>query len=83
MINIVYIYPPSERSVLAITFFITEILTPFHNERKKRKKVKLLSRVRLFATPWTGAYQAPLSMEFSKQEYWSGLPEMHGKMPSL
>jgi len=37
----------------------------------------LLSRfscVRLFATPWTAAYQAPLSMGFSRQEYWSGLP---------
>ena len=33
-----------------------------------------LSRVPLFATPWTVAYQAPLSMEFSRQEYWSGLP---------
>ena len=37
-------------------------------------KVKLLSRVRLFATPWTVAYQAPQSMEFSRQEYWSGVP---------
>ena len=37
-------------------------------------KVKLLSRFRLFATPWTEAYQAPQSMEFSRQEYWSGLP---------
>ena len=37
-------------------------------------KVKSLSRVRLFATPWTVAYQAPLSMGFSGQEYWSGLP---------
>ena len=37
-------------------------------------KVKLLSRVRLFATPWTVAYQAPQSMGFSRQEYWSGLP---------
>ena len=36
--------------------------------------VKLLSRVQLIATPWTVAYQAPPSMEFSKQEYWSGLP---------
>ena len=35
-------------------------------------KVKLLSHVRLFATPWTVAYQAPPSMEFSRQEYWSG-----------
>ena len=34
----------------------------------------MLSRVRLFATPWTVALQAPLSMGFSKQEYWSGLP---------
>ena len=37
-------------------------------------EVKSLSRVRLFATPWTVTYQAPLSMEFSRQEYWSGLP---------
>ena len=37
-------------------------------------KVKLLSRVRLFATPWTVAYQALQFMEFSRQEYWSGLP---------
>ena len=37
-------------------------------------EVKSLSRVRLFATPWTVAYQAPQSMEFSRQEYWSGLP---------
>ena len=37
-------------------------------------KVKLLSRVRLFVTPWTVAYQASPSMEFSRQVYWSGLP---------
>ena len=37
-------------------------------------KVKSLSRVRLFVTPWTVAYQAPPSMEFSRQGYWSGLP---------
>ena len=36
-------------------------------------KVKLLSRVRFFVTAWTVAYQAPPSMEFSRQEYWSGL----------
>ena len=41
-------------------------------------KVKLLSRVRLLATPWTAAYQAPPSMGFSRQEYWSGVP-----LPSL
>ena len=34
----------------------------------------LLSRVQFFATPWTAAHQAPLSMGFSRQEYWSGLP---------
>ena len=37
-------------------------------------EVKSLSRVRLFATPWTVAYQAPPSVGFSRQEYWSGLP---------
>ena len=37
-------------------------------------KVKLLSRVRLYATLWTVAHQAPPSMGFSRQEYWSGLP---------
>ena len=36
--------------------------------------MKLLSCVRLLATPWTAAYQAPLSMRFSRQEYWSGVP---------
>ena len=37
-------------------------------------KVKSLSRIRLFVTPWTVAHQAPLPMGFSRQEYWSGLP---------
>ena len=41
---------------------------------KVKVKVKSLSRVRLFATVWTVAYQAPLSMGFSRQEYWGGLP---------
>ena len=41
-------------------------------------KVKSLSRVRLLATPWTAAHQAPPSMGFSWQEYWSGVP-----LPSL
>ena len=41
---------------------------------KERKKVKLLSLVRFFATPWTVAYKASPSMGFSRQEYWSGLP---------
>ena len=41
---------------------------------KVKMKVKSLSRVRLFATPWTTAYQAPPSMGVSRQEYWSGVP---------
>ena len=46
----------------------------FSNAWKWKGKVKSLSRVQLLATPWTAAYQAPSSMGFSKQEYWSGLP---------
>ena len=46
----------------------------FSNARKWKVKVKSLSRVRLLATPWTAVYQAPPSMGFSKQEYWSGVP---------
>ena len=38
------------------------------------RKVKLLSHVQLFVTPWTGSNQVPPSMGFSRQEYWSGLP---------
>ena len=45
-----------------------------YNFFERNVKVKSLSRVRLFATPWTMAYHAPLSMGFSRQEYWSGLP---------
>ena len=37
-------------------------------------KIKSLSRVQLLVTPWTAAYQAPPSMGFSRQEYWSGVP---------
>ena len=51
----------------------------FSNARKWKEKVKSLSSVRLLATPWTAAYQAPPpSMGFSRQEYWSGVP-----LPSL
>ena len=46
----------------------------FSNAWKWKVKVKLLSRVRLLATPWTAAYHAPLPMGFSRQEYWSGVP---------
>ena len=50
----------------------------FSNAWKWKVKVKSLSRVRLSATPWTAAHQAPPSMGFSRQEYWSGVP-----LPSL
>ena len=46
----------------------------FSNAWKWKVKVKSLSRVRLFKTPGTAAYQAPPSMGFSRQEYWSGVP---------
>ena len=46
----------------------------FPNVWKWKVKVKSLSYVRLLATPWTVAYQAPPSMGFSRQEYWSGVP---------
>ena len=46
----------------------------FSNAGKWKMKVKSLSRVWLLATPWTTAYQAPLSMGFSRQQYWNGFP---------
>ena len=46
----------------------------FSNAWKWKVKVKSLSRVWLLATPWTAAHQAPPSMGFSRQEYWSGVP---------
>ena len=46
----------------------------FSNAWKWKVKVKSLSHVLLLVTPWTAAYQAPPSMEFSRQEYWSGVP---------
>ena len=45
----------------------------FSNAWKWKVKVKSLSRVRLLVTPWTAAYQAPPSMGFSRQEYWSAI----------
>ena len=50
----------------------------FSNAWKWKVKAKSLSRVRLFVTPWTAAYQAPPSMGFSRQEYWNEVP-----LPSL
>ena len=51
------------------------VVTSFSNARKWKVKGKSsLSRVQLLATPWTTAYQAPLSTGFSRREYWSGVP---------
>ena len=50
----------------------------FSNVWKWKVKVKSLSHVRILATPWAAACQAPLSMGFSRQGYWSGMP-----LPSL
>ena len=46
----------------------------FSNAWQWKVKVKSLSRAQLLATPWTAAYQAPPSMGFSRQDYWSGVP---------
>ena len=53
---------------------LERVAISFSNTWKWKAKVKMLSRVRLLATPWTAAYQAPPCMGFSRREYWSGLP---------
>ena len=50
------------------------VATSFSNAWKWKVKVKSLSHIWLLGTPWTAAYQAPPSMGFSRQEYWSGVP---------
>ena len=53
---------------------LERVAISFSNAWKWKNKVKSLSRVRLLATPWTAAHQAPLSMGFARQECWSGVP---------
>ena len=53
---------------------LERVAISFSNAWKWKVKVKSLSRVWLLATPWTATYQAPPSMGFSRQEYWSGVP---------
>ena len=53
---------------------LERVAISFSNAWKWKVKVKSFSRIRLVATPWTAAYQAPPSMGFSRQEYWSGVP---------
>ena len=55
----------------------------FSNTGKWKVKVKLLSCVRVFMTPWTAAHQAPTSMGFYRQEYWSGVLLPSPKTPVI
>ena len=57
-----------------IKITIEEYTISFSSVWKWKVKVKSLSWIQLFGTPWTAAYQAPPSVGFSRQEYWSGLP---------
>ena len=67
------------------------VAIPFSSAWKWKVKVKSLSRVWLYVTPWTAGHKAPPSMGFSRQEYWSGVPlpslrhplEGYNKTPSL
>ena len=59
------------------------VVISFSNAWKWKVKVKSLSRARLLATPWTTAYQAPPSMGFSRQEYWSGKKDPRAQLTNL
>ena len=63
-----------EEGILASQEYCCPAKVCSSSHTKWKVKVKLLSRVWLFVTPWTVAHQAPPSMKFFRQEYWSGLP---------
>ena len=69
---------PSVCRAFLLVVYLTHLCGPFKTRVKycflQKIKVKLLSPVWLFGTPWTVAYEAPPSMEFSRQVYWNGLP---------
>ena len=65
---------PNTRTVFLISGHSTHSLDLHYFIYSIKLKVELLSHIRLLATPWTSAYQVPLSMGFSRQEYWSGVP---------
>ena len=67
-------FPESQRSGSELSNPLITKLVLQTTTAVLKAKVKSLSCVRLFVTPWTVAYQTPLSTEFSRQEYWSGLP---------
>ena len=66
--------PPGSHPGILQARTLEWVAISFSNAWKWKAKVKSLSRVWLFATPWTAAYQTPPSMGFSRQEYWSGEP---------
>ena len=77
---VIQVYAPTSNAEEAeVEWFYEDLqdlleLTPKKDVQRWQSEVKSLSHVQLFATPWTVAYQASLSMGFSRQEYWSGLP---------
>ena len=85
-------HPETEPTSPPLSHLESQMLTPvivpfprfcFAKLYSLKVKVKSLSRVRLFVTPWTVAYQAPLSMGFSRQQYWSGFPFLYpGDLPN-
>ena len=70
--------PGSSIPVILQARILEWVAISFSNAWKWKVKGKSLSRARLLVTPWTGAYEAPPSMGFSRQEYWSRVP-----LPSL
>ena len=70
----IHAYPLSYSHILTITITHAQSYTHAHtNTHAAKLLIRHFSRVRLCAIPWTAAYQAPPSMGFSRQEYWSGL----------
>ena len=65
----------SKASILwCSAFFLVQLSHPYWKNHSFDYVLSRFSHVRLFATPWTVAHQAPLSMGFSRHEYWNGLP---------
>ena len=74
MINLDSILKSRDITLLTKVCIVKAVVFPVVMYRREKGKGKSLSCVRLLATPWTTAYQAPVSMGFSRQEYWSGVP---------
>ena len=76
MVQLSHLYMTTGKTMaLTIGSFVLKVMSLLFNTLSRFKvKVKLLSHVWFFATPWTVGYQVPPSVGFSRQEYWSGLP---------